>query len=330
MEKKKANGFKNSVKIVGYLKENTLEVIENSKGGRAIRGYVIIATDRLNNHRVQYYVPEYLSNGDENKTFEALSELLPADTLTIASYLKANPEADYSNALEAATKVWAVGSFEEYARRTGERVQRSISTKGFRLGLAKADKAPFTPAAEFDIDVYLSKIDDELDENEEPTGRLLVEGYAPRYDNSVDVIDFVAVKEDGVAAYIKKNYKVGDTTNLRGDLISLAERREIESDETEYFGRQNGPTYETVFTRERRIVGGSKTPIHAGEEGCITKEFVKEALAEREAKMIKNNERAMAKAQNSPNNSSGEQKGHGGFSDKPKGKASVATDDLDF
>ena len=226
-----------------------------------------------------------------------------------------NPDADFNMAANAASKVWVRADFDEYATRTGERTRSIITLKGRNGGFSKAD-APFTPCAEFDVNIFINKMTDEEDEDGKKTGRLILEGLLPKYDGSVDKIDFIAVAENNIAGYIGKNYNIYDTVNIKGDVVSLQERTQIAgSDNSEFFGRgASTPQYETIFIRERRIMGGSKTPIHQGEEGSISLESVKNGLAAREVKMIANGEKASNSAP----------------AIKPASKQTVTADDLDF
>lgn len=281
----------NTVKIVGYLKENNLAKITNSKGINVINGSLTIAVDDINTHKVQFYVAETTKSGETSKDYEALSELLPDCTITVASFLKENPTADFKTAANAASKVWVMARLEEFASRTGERERSLVQIKGFRAGFKTAtDKGPFVPCAEFTVDVYINDITAE-DGN---TGRLVLEGLIPMYDKSVQKISFVAPTTDGIADYIGKNYRVGDTVTLKGDLISIQERIEVAGN-SGFFGRGNGPQYETKFIRERRIYGGSEVPLHQGDEGAISTSTIKEGLAQREIKMDANGAKAAAR-----------------------------------
>lgn len=306
-EKKKKTSRANTVKVVGYLKENNLEEITNSRGDRVVRGTLILATDKINSHKVQYYVAETTSAGEKSKDFESMHDLLPENTITIASFLKENPDADFDTAANAASKIWTIARFEEFASRSGERVRSIPTLKGFRAGFAKAEKAPFTTCAEFEVDIYINDMSDEVadGENGEKTGRVLIEGLIPRYDKSVDKIDFVAVTEDGVAEYIRKNYKIGDTVRINGDVVNLSERQVVESDDDDsaHFGRasSSAPQYETKFIHERRVCGGSKKPLSEDDSAYISTELVKDGLANREIKMAENGAKAAAKAQATPN-----------------------------
>ena len=76
----------NTVKIVGYLKENNLEQIVNARGDKVIRGSIIVATDNISSHKIQFYVAERTSSGEESKDYASLLNLLPDNTITVASF----------------------------------------------------------------------------------------------------------------------------------------------------------------------------------------------------------------------------------------------------
>lgn len=294
---KKTNSRANTVKITGYLKENNLEKITTDKGD-AIRGSIIVATGTKSSYKVQYYVSEFTKLGDPSKDFADISELLPAKTVTVAGYLKEHSEAGVDEALSNATKVWTISRFDEYATKQGERENSYVSNKGYKIGFPKEDS--FTPKAEFEVDICIGNIEKELDEEENETGRLIIEGLIPKYDDSIDKVTFIAPVEDNVAKYIETKCKVGDTVFFSGDMVSIAERvqKEVE-DEGVYFGKSKGPQFETKFIRERLITGG-KEPYKPDDEKSVSKDYIKAALALRETKMQKNGEKAANKAKEAP------------------------------
>lgn len=280
---------KNTVRLVGYLKENLLEMVENSRGENVIRGSIIVATNDHDSHKVQFYVPEKTKNGEDSAEFEAMKSLLPENTISIAQYLKSTPTANYATASNMSSKIWVMARFEEYATKSGERETSMITLKGFKAGYKTAtESSPFTPSASFSCDVYLNKIENETDEEGKDTGRLLIEGYCSQYDGSVFKIDFVAPEEDNIASYIKGHYKEKDTVTLNGDLVSLSYLEKPENtDKQQFFGRAIEERSVIKFIRERVIRGGSKDPIHDGEEGSITTEQIKDGLVIREEKIKK-------------------------------------------
>lgn len=312
----------NKVRIVGYLKENNLELITNSRGDSVVRGSLVIATDEVNSHKVQFYVAEKTKAGEPSKDYAELVKLLPESTVTVASYLEADPSADFQTAANAATKIWAMARFDEYAKNKDGKEVSSVTMKGFRAGLkTAADKNPFAPVAEFTVDAYIDTITEEVGD----TGRLVLETYLPKYDGSVQKIVFVAPTEDGIASYIKGHYAPHDTVMLTGDIVSIQQRKLVEDTAPgAFFGRALEPQYETTFVRERIIRGGSATPIHQGEEGCIADAAVKSGLVMRK----------MTIDGNTAKDGMSYSASKGGFHDPaPKAKATAgfaAQSDVDF
>lgn len=297
-EQKKAK--QNSVHIVGYLQENTLEKVNIQDKGEVIRGNLIIATDETSRYKVSFYVSQYLKNGEESQDFVSLSELLPENTMSIAKYLKNNPGASYANAAENAAKLWVLARFEEFVSASGERSRSMITLKGFKAGIKQdTEDSPFDPHAQFTVDIFVKEIKKEVeyaDENDEEgteTGRVIIQGLLPVYDDSVYMIDFIAPAEGGIAQFVNDNYSVGVTAKLKGDLVNIDKKvLKEDEEEEEFFGVPAGPQYKTVFIRERIIRGLSKKPILPGEADSITKNFVKEGLAKREIKARENGKRA--------------------------------------
>lgn len=290
MEEKKNK--KNSVRIVGYLKENLLELTTDKFGKQVIRGSVVVAVNEIDSHKIQFYVNSTDRNGQINENFEKFRDLLPSNTISIASYLKENPTANFALASSMASKIWVMARFEEFITHKDNKDISMILLKGYKAGFKTAtDTAPFVPSAAFTCDVYIELLTKELNEAGEDTGRILLQGILPVYDGSVYRIEFVAPADQNIAKYVNDNYQVTDTVTLTGDVLSLVESVAVENKEakSESFGRSfgDGRQYVTKFTRERRIYGGSTTPIHLGEEGSITREEVKDGLAKRELKIKK-------------------------------------------
>lgn len=298
----------NSVHIVGYLKENNLEQVSIQDKGEVIRGSLIIAVDETSNYKVQFYVPAVTKNGEDSKDFELLSEILPEKTESIAHYLKTNPGSTYETASQNATKIWALARFEEFASIVGERSRSMVTLKGFKAGVKQeSEESPFNPHAEFTVDIFVNKITaekeyaDEEDEIGTDTGRLIIEGLIPVFDESVYSIEFIAPAEGGIAEFVGNTYKQGDTATLKGELVNIDKKiLKEDNNEEEFFGVPAGPQYKTIFIRERVIRGLSKKPIHQGESDCITLAAVKTGLAKRLTKAQENGKRAANGTNNAP------------------------------
>ena len=289
----------NSVHVVGYLKENNLEVVSTAKGD-AIRGSLLIATNDANSFKVQFYTYSKTKNGDDSEDYKNLSELLPEKTTSIASFLKNNPGSTFEIAANGASKVWVMARFEEFASKVGERTKTMVTLKGFKAGFKTAtDSSPFVPRAEFVADIFIKDIKPEIinetEENPgESTGRYIIDALLPMYDESVQLVDFIAPAEGGIADYMSKNFAKNDTLTIKGEVVSMFQRilKSGSENEDDFFGAAPEPQYETTFTRERIIRGLSRKPIKQGEEGCISLKFVQDGMAKREVKMVENGKRA--------------------------------------
>lgn len=280
----------NKVQIEGYLRENNLELTRNDKQEEVIRGSLVVALDDVRSCRAQFYVSKFrtLRPGDtvkqESKAYTKLVELLPGNTVTIASLMKDQANMTFDTAKESATKVWIIGALQEYLRKDEKGEVISMTTiKGLTAGIKTAtDKHPFSQKAEFEIEMYIEGKRPEMKDGEE-TGRLVLTGLVPEYDDSVSRIDFVTEPGDATD-YIEENYNIGQTVKVYGDVINTYVRVEKEAG-GHTFGRTLEPQYETTFTSERQIFGGTATPLDEDDENGLKKAEIKAALAKRQQKI---------------------------------------------
>lgn len=280
----------NKVQIEGYLRENNLELIRNDKQEEVIRGSLVVALDNVRSCRAQFYVSRFntLKPGEttrqESKAYSRLVELLPGNTISISSLMKDQAAMTFDVAKESATKVWIIGALQEYIRKDekGE-VISSTTIKGLSAGIkTESDKHPFTQKAEFEVEMYIEGKRPEMKDGEE-TGRIVLTGLIPEYDDSVSRIDFVTEPGDATD-YIEENYNIGQTVKVYGDVINTYVRVEKESG-GHTFGRTIEPQYETTFTSERQIFGGTATPLDEDDENALKKAEIKAALALRQQKI---------------------------------------------
>ena len=274
----------NKVQIEGYLRENNLELIRNDKQEEVIRGSLVVALDNVRSCRAQFYVSRFntLKPGEttrqESKAYSRLVELLPGNTISISSLMKDQAAMTFDVAKESATKVWIIGALQEYIRKDekGEAIS-STTIKGLTAGIkTESDKHPFTQKAEFEVEMY-------IEGKSEETGRIVLTGLIPEYDDSVSRIEFVTELGDATD-YIEENYNVGQTVKVYGDVINTYVRVEKEGG-GHTFGRTLEPQYETTFTSERQIFGGTATPLDEDDENALKKAEIKAALALRQQKI---------------------------------------------
>lgn len=280
----------NKVQIEGYLRENNLELIRNDKQEEVIRGSLVVALDNVRSCRAQFYVSRFntLKPGEttrqESKAYSRLVELLPGNTISISSLMKDQAAMTFDVAKESATKVWIIGALQEYIRKDekGEAIS-STTIRGLSAGIkTESDKHPFTQKAEFEVEMYIEGKRPEMKDGEE-TGRIVLTGLIPEYDDSVSRIEFVTELGDATD-YIEENYNVGQTVKVYGDVINTYVRVEKEGG-GHTFGRTLEPQYETTFTSERQIFGGTATPLDEDDENALKKAEIKAALALRQQKI---------------------------------------------
>lgn len=280
----------NKVQIEGYLRENNLELTRNDKQEEVIRGSLVVALDNVRSCRAQFYVSRFntLKPGEttrqESKAYGRLVELLPGNTISISSLMKDQAAMTFDVAKESATKVWIIGALQEYIRKDekGEAIS-STTIRGLSAGIkTENDKHPFTQKAEFEVEMYIEGKRPEMKDGEE-TGRIVLTGLIPEYDDSVSRIDFVTEPGDATD-YIEENYNIGQTVKVYGDVINTYVRVEKE-DGGHTFGRTIEPQYETTFTSERQIFGGTATPLDEDDENGLKKVEIKAALTKRQQKI---------------------------------------------
>ena len=251
-EKKSSRNF---VLAVGFLKETTLELKSSSDGRRFISGNVTVAVDEFNTHRVRFLVFE-----DQLKDkFDAVEKFLPNNVVSIASYLKANPTANFAVASGMAAKVWVTGTLEEYAKIKGENETSSITLAGAKIGFSDPEK--FEPKATFEVEGVVASIADEV-VDEKATGRVNLGLYIPAYKELIYKADFVVNAENNAAKYVKEKFAEGDSLLIKGNLVAMViktvnEETDDEED-VDSFGDPITPQYTTRFVREMVVTGGKR------------------------------------------------------------------------
>ena len=267
-EKKSSRNF---VLLVGSLKETTLELKTDNEGKRFVSGNVTVAVDEFNTHRVRFLVFE---NQLKDK-FDSVCGFLPSNVVSIASYLKANPTANFEVASKMAAKVWVTGSLEEYVKVSGENEKSSVTINGMKIGHSEADK--FEPKATFELEGNIASLEDEVVDEEE-TGRVKVELYVPAYKDLIYKMNFVVGTENNAAKFVREKFKAGDGLFIKGNLLAMRIQEMNDDEDVEVedaFGEPTVPQYTTRFVREMVIVGGHKV------DSLFTNKQLKDGLAAR-------------------------------------------------
>ena len=121
---------------------------------------------------------------------------------------------------------------------------------------------------------------EEMDREENPTGRLIVKGGIVQYGGKLDVVEFV-VESPECVEHISRNWQVNDTVNARGRIrfTSLEEKRAS----SEASWGEEVPETTTRVMRELIITTGD--PEGKEEEFAYDQADIKKAFNVRKANM---------------------------------------------
>lgn len=134
--------------------------------------------------------------------------------------------------------------------------------------------------ATFSVDIFIMDMHEEMDREENPTGRLIVKGGIVQYGGKLDVVEFIVEAPDCVE-HISRNWQVNDTVNARGRIrfTSLEEKRA--SSESSW--GEEVPETTTRVMRELIITTGD--PEGKEEEFAYDQADIKKAFNVRKANM---------------------------------------------
>ena len=254
----------NKVNIVGLLSENNVEQREKD-GRKYVTGNIKIQITPENVIPINVFAFENTKAGTKN----------PAYTQIMSVCDKGISLAACGGDVTKATKVRAnTCRFEEnmFASRFNGNIISSTRVTGsfFTLGASEDPKAVFT------CGINIRSIKEEVNNDGEETGRLLVEGAIEQY-NRWDILTFIAESQQAVD-YIRANWEKGDTVSISGRIVGKTITQTVTSDNEGGFGE---PEEETrTYHRIEYVITSGGEPKE--DEFAYDKDKVKEGLADRE------------------------------------------------
>jgi hypothetical protein len=259
----------NNVFISGIL--NELEIVEGTtKDGRDwIRGTANILVDQeINGIASENIIPVKMfsmrlkKDGTENKVYNM-----------IQSYKEDFTSRAAAEDINDASQVTVNASVEENIwidQRTGKEVT------GFQISsnFLKKKRDSDTESATFQLSGVVIKTQEEMDRNDEPTGRLIVKFGVIGWAGKINILTLVA--EGNAKAHIEQNWADGDTVKVAGR-INMTQKVEKYTEE-QGFGEPI-ERVRTISKRELVITGGSQGGLD--EEYSYDADSVKKACVER-------------------------------------------------
>ena len=134
--------------------------------------------------------------------------------------------------------------------------------------------------ASFNVDIFIMDMHDEVDNEGEPTGRLIVKGAIVQYGGKLDVLEFVVEGNDAVD-YISRNWNINDTVNAGGRIRFTS--KEVKRSGAESSWGEELPETSTRVVRELIITRGSEEAFD--EEFAYDAVDIKKAFNERKARI---------------------------------------------
>jgi hypothetical protein len=233
----------NKVIIEGIVSEINIE-IKQVQGKEAITGDIVIQTGENSIHTVDVFAYKLKKDGNDNSVFKGLTTIMD-DYKSIAKYGK-----------EEADKVRITGGklvINDYYNPAGE-LKTIVKINTNFVNRLKAGEE-FNPKAEFEAEVFIHKINDEVDKKTgDLTGRKIISGLVPIYDGKVAPMNFIVADKELVIA-VDSMYEVGQTIKIYGDLINTVFTT------TKVTAVAIGKPKEittTITTREMIFTGGSE------------------------------------------------------------------------
>ena len=253
----------NKVNIVGLLSENNVEQREKD-GRKYVTGNIKIRVNE-SDIPVNVFAFENTKAGTKNPAYTQIMNVCDKGVSLAAC----------GGDTTKATKIRA-GScrLEEnmFASRFNGNIISSTRVTGsfFTLNASEDIKA------KFNCGINIRAIKDEIDNNGDETGRLIIEGALEQY-NRWDVISFIAENRQAVD-YIHSNWEVGDTVSISGNIIGKTITQTITNENENGFGEPEEET-RTYHRIEYVITSGGEPK---DESFGYDKTKVKEGLTDRE------------------------------------------------
>ena len=226
--------------------------------------------------QVGMFATEFTSTGKQNPAWKSLMDLEMMKTAQKCG-------------IENASHVRLTGATMQennFVSRTGNLIS------GWQIRGSFINEAKVSDVASFVTDIFIMSMDDEVDREDETTGRLKIRGGIVQYGGKLDVVDFIVEAPDTVE-YISRNWEVNGTVTVKGRIRVLSQEEEVQASG---WG-EDVPDTTTRFVRELIIT--------TGDDECKEEDFaydpveIKKAFNERKAaiEQLQINARATAPKQ---------------------------------
>lgn len=264
----------NEVYVSGILNELNIEEGKTVDGRAWIRGEADIRVDQeINGQAVECIVPIKMfsmrlkNDGTANKLYDSILKYKTSLTSAAAA----------ENISDASKITVNAGNLEENVW-----IDKSTGTErsGFQItgNFLNAKKNGEPDGATFKLSGVVLSFRDEIDRNDNETGRTIIKFGIINYRGDIQVLDLYA--SGSAKAHIEQNWEEGETVKVTGRINMIRKTETIE--EEQGFGDPITRT-RTVSKRELIVTGGSAGGLE--EEISYDADSIKAALSARKARI---------------------------------------------
>ena len=196
----------NKINIVGKLLDVTFGEGKLSDGRAYQRASLTIRANQTFGGReeisevpVSIFATQYTSTGKLNPAWKSLQDLHEYKTVQDVGF-------------DNADKIRVTGctiSENNFVSKSGQLIN------GWQLRASFINAASTEDVASFINDIFIMDMHEELDRNDEPTGRLVIKGGLVQYGGKLDVLEYIVEQPEAVE-YISSHWNVNDTVTVRG------------------------------------------------------------------------------------------------------------------
>ena len=280
----------NKVKIEGTLAEIDIRPGSFNKNGQvmeSIGGSIIIKViQKISGEEKELSIPVHMfaskltNRGTPNPAYESIKKIAD-EYVSIAASENGEEGADRIRITSGNVRM------NEYYSQDGRLISFPRINASFVTRISKAD---CKPEATYTAEFVVANKSEEVDRNDEPTGRYRIDAILPQYGGKVDVIPMYA-QSAGVIDAISTYWNIGDTVKANGRL-DFSATTETTIEEVD-FGEPIERT-RTINRSDLIITGGSQEPLEG--DFAFDSGEIQSALADRKNRLEAQKDRDMSKA----------------------------------
>ena len=280
----------NRVKIEGILAEIDIKPGSFNKNGQvmeSIGGSIVVkVTQKISGVEKELSIPVHMfaskltNRGTPNPAYESIKKIAD-EYVSIAASETGEAGADRIRITSGNVRM------NEYYSQDGRLISFPRINASF---VTRINKADCKPEATYTAEFVVAGKSEEVDRNEEPTGRYKIDAILPQYGGKVDVIPMYA-QSAGVIDAISTYWNIGDTVKANGRLDFSATTETI-IEEVD-FGEPIEKT-RTINRSDLIITGGSQEPLEG--DFAFDNAEIQSALADRKLRLEKQKDKDMSKA----------------------------------